>query len=77
VRELLVAELTQERGREPVWPACVIPYGQQPTDWQDGLHMLQWCVERLRRRGFEIEVVTRHTPNGAVFMLTVPRREKP
>ena len=70
-RDLLVAQLMQDRGQEPLWPAIIVP-AQVQADRMIALELFSWCVKRLRQRGWKIEVITANAPNGVVFMLTVP-----
>ena len=68
-RDLTLAELTRDQGKEPDWPTCLIP-PQLQSDRMDALEMLFWAVKRLRERGWAIEIITRHVPGGGtVFML--------
>lgn len=72
--DLLAAELARDSGREPLWPAIVIP-AQVQSDRMIAIDLFSWVIRRLRKRGWAIEVVTRHAGGGVVFQLTtVPRR---
>ena len=73
-RDLLVAQLMQDRGQEPLWPAIIVP-AQVQADRMIALELFSWCVKRLRQRGWTIEVITANAPNGVVFMLTTTPEE--
>lgn len=77
-RDLLLAELTRDQGKEPDWPTMLVPFGLRAQDWADSLDFFSWSTKRLRERGWAIEIITRHVPEaGVVFMLTTTPGEGP
>jgi len=71
--DLQVAEGFERQGLDAEWPTYLVPF-QVQEDWQHALALFDWSVAELRRRGLDVEIVTRHTVAGVAFMLTLPRR---
>lgn len=74
-RTLLLAELMRDNGEEQQaqWPGCVIPNQIEP-ERRAAMATFFWAVDRLRTRGWDIQIITRTTPDGVVFLLTTPGR---
>jgi len=68
--DLMVAAKLEKMGREATWPAMAVPF-QEQGDWQRALAVFQWVVNRLRARDVDVQVLTRPTSAGTVFMLTL------
>ena len=83
--DLRVAELTEAKGEEAVWPACIIG-PQVDADRRAALALFFWARDQLVARGWSVETIHRQVPvfgagdevigHAAVFMLTTPGRDQ-
>ena len=72
----LIRDLERDlRARD--WPTILIPFGQQPVEWQEALLMLEWARKRLWERGWDVRVCTRPSRQGAMFKLTIEEEKSP
>jgi hypothetical protein len=60
----------QQRQDEAQWPCFMVVHG---PDWSVGISTVQWCVDQLRARDLDINVITKPHPNGALLALTIDR----
>jgi hypothetical protein len=70
VFDLLSALKAERAGRVGEWPTFLVP-NQVQTDRVVALDLVQWVITRLRGLNAPLKVVTRQTPEGTAFMLTL------
>ena len=67
-RVLILAEAARYQGRDPVWPAAVIP-PQLQVDRIDAINTVTWLIRRLRERGWQLEIETCTPPAGGIVLM--------